>query len=386
MLAGRTAHEFVGMLGEAFRKASKGGARLAAGGSDLEWERFYANPYGEEESGRRDALDPFEHDPVVARDPGEPDGTSGFSYFLDGVQTTEEIGRVGTVPVVITTVAAAIVYREDRRLRRLEVEGVPPVLRAIILPERAEDDEARTLFEAVREAGIPLVESDASGISSGHAELLIDSTRYEPEVDPADYSGLKRKAYNRSRALRETLEEELLRRWENMDLDGWIAVDGQLTVPVRRAAGLVKNARRLFFGGEEARMLLDLEAGERTTAFVPPWRAERRDAGRPEEERASWYVRLWPADASREGTDATSGLVRVETTVPSVSGAENTRLFDEVSRWLLAERAPLAKPDPRWPSMIYPIRYVEKVLGPVIHQNRRARLRLEREIAALQGG
>jgi hypothetical protein len=387
MLAGRTSHEFVGMLGEAFRKASRSGARLAAGGSDLEWERFYANPFDEEEPGRRDSLDPFEHNPVVARRPGEPDGTSGFSYFLDGVQTTEEIGRVGSVPVVITTVAATIVRREDRRLKRLEIESVPTLLRAVILPGSTEDEGARALFEAVREAGIPLVESGPTGIASDRSDMLVDSTRYEPEVDPGDYSGLKGKAYNRARALREALEEELLRRWEKMDLDdGWIAVDGQLTAPVRRAVGLVKNARRLFFGGEEARMLLDLEAGERTTAFVPPWRAERRDAGRPEEERASWYVRLWPADASREGTDATSGLVRAETVVPSVSDAENTRLFDEISRWLLAEKAPLAKPDPRWPSMIYPIRYTEKILKPMIHDGRRARLRLEREIAALRGG
>ncbi len=387
MQEGSTASSFVGTLEQAFRKASESGVRFTAGGSDLEWERFRQNPFEEEESGRRDALDAFEHDPVVDRHPGEPDGESGFAYFLDGVQTTEEIGRVGTVPVVITTVAAAIARREERRVRSFPVEGVPTVLRALILPGNAEDGAARALFEAVQEAGMPLVVSDAEGISSGYTELLVDSTRYEPYVDPADYSGLKARAYNRARALREALEVELLRRWDEMDTgEDWIAVDGQLPAPVRRAAGLVKNSRRLFFGGEEARMLLDLEPGKRTTAFVPPWRAERRAAGRTEEERASWYVRLWPADASREGTDATSGLVRVETIVPSPSEAEHTRIFDEVSRWILAERAPLAKPDPRWPSMIYPIAHVEKILRPLIHEGRRARLRLEREIATLQGG
>ncbi|MGH3086780.1 MAG: hypothetical protein ACRDSJ_05615 [Rubrobacteraceae bacterium] len=381
------ANDFVGTLGEAFREASKSGVEFTAGGSDLEWERFNRHPFDETEEGRRDSLDPFEHSPVIARHPGEPEGVSRLEYFLDGVQATEEIGRIGTVPVVVTTVAACIVKREDRRIRRFDVGGVPQLLRAIILPHNADDPGANALYEAVQNAGMPLVERDGEAISAGHTDLLVDSTYHEPYVDPSDYSGLKSRAYNRARSLREALETELLRRWSEMETGtAWIAVDGQLPLPIKNAVGLVKNARRLFFGGEEARMLLDLESGHRTTAFVPPWRAERRDSGRKEEERASWYVRLWPADAGSEGADATSGLVRVESVVPGTSNAENTPIFDEVSRWILAERAPLAKPDPRWMSMIYPIGYVENILKPTIHGNRRARLRLEREIATLQGG
>lgn len=382
-----TADGFAGRLGEAFREASRGGARFSAGGSDLEWERFKGHPFEDGEEGRRDSLDPFENDPVVDRDPGEPDGTSNLAYFLDGVQTTEEIGRIGAVPVVITTVAAAIVHRKDRRLRRCEVEGVPTLMRALILPGSAEEPGAKALFEAAGEAGMPCFDSDSDAMHSGLADIMMNSTEHEPYIDPADYSGLKQRAYQRATALRAALEVELLGRWEKMDTgDDWIAVDGQLPAPMNRAVGLIKNARRLFFGGDEARMLLDLEAGMRTTAFIPPWRNERLKAGRTEEEIASWYVRLWPASAASDGGDATSGLVRLETAVPGVSGAEQTRVFDEISRWLLAERAPLAKPDFRWPSMIYPIHYVEKVLKPTIHGGRRARLRLEREIATLQGG
>jgi hypothetical protein len=384
MTEGSKANEFVDVLGEAFREASKGGVKFTAGGSDLEWERFNSHPFDENEEGRKDSLDPFENSPVIARDPGSPEGFSRLEYFLDGVQATEEIGRIGTVPVVVTTVAACVVRREDRRIRRFDIEGVPPLLRAIILPHNANDPGANALYEAVQNAGLPLVERDGEAISAGSADILVDSTYHEPYVDPSDYSGLKQRAYRRASSLRDSLEEELLYRWSEMETgDAWIAVDGQLPLPVKNAVGLIKNARRLFFGGEEARMLLDLEAGERTTAFVPPWRAERRDAGRTEEERASWYVRLWPADAKAEGVDATGGLVRVESIVPGTTNAENTPVFDEVSRWILAERAPLAKPDPRWPSMVYPIGYVENILKPTIHGNRRARLRLEREIASL---
>ena len=85
---------------------------------------------------------------------------------------------------------------------------------------------------------------------------------------------------------------------------------------------------------------------------------------------------MWPP---QRGADALGSLMRIE--APRDTGSE---LVDEISRWVLAERAPLAKPDPRWPAMIYPIHYVEKILKPSIHGGRRTRLRLEREIADLR--
>lgn len=369
-------------LADALKDAAGSGVRFSAGGSDLEWERFNSHPFDNEEEGRRDALNAFESDPVSERHPGEPDGTSRLSYFLDGVQTTEEIGRIGTVPVVMTTVAAAIAHRRNRRLHKLEVEGVPLLMRALILPHDAHDPGARALYAAAQARGFPVPHSDAEAVTSGNTSVLLDSTQHEPHVDPADYSGLKQRAYQRATSLRAAMEIALLERWSGMETgEDWIAVDGQLSVPTKNAVGLIKNARRFFFGGEEARMLLDLEAGRRTTAFIPPWRNERVKAGRKEEERASWYVRMWPSGASSEGADATSGLVRLEMDVPFSRQSET---FDEVSRWIMAEKAPLAKPDFRWTSMIYPIHYVEKILKPTIHGGRRTRLRLEREIADLR--
>lgn len=369
-------------LAAALKDAARSGVRFSAGGSDLEWERFNSHPFDNEEDGRRDALDAFESDPVSERHLGEPDGTSRLAYFLDGVQTTEEIGRIGTVPVVMTTVAAAIVHREDRRMHRLDVPGVPTLMRALILPHDAHDPSARALYAAAQQQGFPIPHSDAEAVTSGAESVLLDSTQHEPHLDPADYSGLKQRAYQRASSLRAAMEVALLERWSEMETgNDWIAVDGQLPVPTKNAVGLIKNARKFFFEGDEARMLLDLEAGKRTTAFVPPWRAERVRAGRSEEERASWYVRMWPSSASSEGADATSGLIRVEMDVP-FSG--QTEIFDEVSRWIMAEKAPLAKPDFRWASMIYPVHYVEKILKPMIHGGRRTRLRLEREIADLR--
>lgn len=351
--------------------------RFSAGSSDLEAAHFA--PDTGETGERKNALNPFESDPVRERHPGEPRGESGLSYFLDGVQSTREVCRVGTVPVVTVTVAAAIVRREGRRLHRFPVEGVPQVVRSVVLPGRTEDPQAQAIFEAAGEA-LPLMD-DASDVPEDAPAGLVDSTRYDPEVDPADYAGLKTRAYVRARALRESLELELLRRWSRIGVDdGWIAVDGQLPLDEPKALGLIKSSTRPFLRGDETRMLLDLSPGCRTTAFVPPWRAERSDAGHTEDERASWYVRMWPPETTGEGSDATSGLVRVEAASDAGWSPEE---YDEISRWILSERAPLAKPDPRWPSMIHPVHYVEKILKPLVNGGRRSQARIDRLLSEL---
>ena len=174
----------------------------------------------------------------------------------------------------------------------------------------------------------------------------------------------------------------MLRRWEMDDRtledpDAWIAVDGQLEnirESNRRAIGLIKSVARPEFVGKDVRMLLDLEPGMRTTSFIPDWQI-RLDPGK---QRTSWYLRVWPP---QRGADALGSLMRVE--APRETPPE---MVDEISRWILAERAPLAKPDPRWPAMIYPIHYVEKILKPLVQGSERAYLRLERQLAAPANG
>lgn len=360
-----TATGFADLLGEALRRASADGVALTPGASAM----YPADFDGADEEGSSGGLEAFEADPVAERDPGGARGESEFSYFLDGVQEVREVCRVGTVPVVVATVAAAVARREERRLSRLPLEGVPGVVRAVILPREA-DPAAGALFEAVKESGIPFSEG-ASDIHPEAPAVLLDSTRHAPEIDPADYPGLRTRAYVRARALGESLETELLRRWSHSaPEDGWIAVDGQLPLDVGKAAGIIKTSGRPFLRAGENRMLLDLEAGRRTTAFVPPWRSQRVAAGHTEEERASWYVRMWPPQG-----EATDGLVRVE--VASDAGWDPED-YDEITRWLLSERAPLATPDPRWRTLIYPIRYVERILKPAVRDQRRQQARLQR--------
>jgi hypothetical protein len=76
---------------------------------------------------------------------------------------------------------------------------------------------------------------------------------------------------------------------------------------------------------------------------------------------ASWYLRL--RDAT--GRSPLFGLVRVEVARPDDARALAERA-DQVSRWLLAERAPVALPDQRWDVMVYGVRECEQYLSSIL--------------------
>ncbi|MDQ3943448.1 MAG: hypothetical protein M3254_10150 [Actinomycetota bacterium] len=344
-----------------------------AGSCDLEAQQFSRHSTEEEPlpPGRLHHLEK----PPGPRDLGNHDGNSRLCYFLDGVQSSREIGRIEMAPVIVATVAATIVNRCDRRFSRMPLESPPTVVQAVILPRSAGDAKVEAFWELLLEAGFSELGPDEVP-SSPH--LVLDSTEYMTEADPSDYVGMRERAHARVRTLRERLEGGMLRRWELddrtlEDSDAWIAVDGQLRdirESNRRAIGLIKSVARPEFVGKDVGMLLDLEPGMRTTSFVPDWQLRRN----PADHRASWYLRVWPP---QRGADALGSLMRVE--APRDTEPEQ---IDEISRWILAERAPLAKPDPRWPAMIYPIHYVEKILKPLVQGSERAYARLERQLAS----
>jgi hypothetical protein len=343
-----------------------------AGSFDLEAQQFDRDARDDEETfpaGRPHHLE----SPVGPRDLGDNSGVSKLCYFLDGVQSSREIGRIGMSPVTVSTVAAAIVNRCERRFSRMPLESPPVVVQAVILPRSAGDAGVGAFWELLLAAGFSELAPDEIPTSP---HLVLDSAEYIAEADPSDYVGMRESARVRVRALRERLEGGMLREWEGddrvlEDSDAWIAVDGQLRdvrESNRRAIGLIKSVARPEFVGKDVGMLMDLGPGMRTTSFVPDWQLRREK----NEQRTSWYLRMWPP---QRGADALGSLMRVE-------AARDTEpeQVDEVSRWILAERAPLAKPDPRWPAMIYPIRYVEKILKPLVQGSERAYARLERQL------
>jgi hypothetical protein len=371
---GRTANDFVAKMSDALAGAGRRGIHVtaAAGVCDLEAQQFSRHGAEEEEnpSGRPHHLE----EPPGPRELGARGSISRLCYFLDGVQSSREIGRIGMSPVVVATVAAAIVNRCDRRFSRMPLESPPAVVQAVILPRSAGDAKVGAFWDLLLEAGFSEL---GLGEIPSSPHLILDSAEYVAEADPSDYVGMREMARVRVRALRERLEGGMLRTWELDDKtlenpDAWIAVDGQLKdirESNRRAIGLIKSVARPEFVGKDVGMLLDLEPGMRTTSFVPDWQL-RRDPG---ERRTSWYLRVWPP---QRGADSLGSLMRVE--APRDTAPE---MVDEISRWILAERAPLSKPDPRWPAMIYPIHYVEKILKPLVQGSERAYARLERQLA-----
>jgi hypothetical protein len=376
MLAGSTSKDFVAKISDALSGAERRGIYVTAGAGscDMEAQQFSRHSVEEEEPVRTGRPHHLE-EPPGPRDLGNHDGTSRLCYFLDGVQSSRELGRVEMAPVIVATVAAAIVNRCDRRFSRMPIESPPTVVQAVILPRSAGDARVEAFWELLLKAGFSELGPDEIP-SSPH--LVLDSAEYMAEADPSDYVGMRERARVRVRALRERLEGGMMRRWELdnrtlEDSDAWIAVDGQLKdirESNRRAIGLIKSVARPEFVGKDVGMLLDLEPGMRTTSFVPDWQL-RRD---PSERRTSWYLRMWPP---QRGADALGSLMRVE--APRDMEPD---IVDEISRWILAERAPLAKPDPRWPAMVYPIHYIEKILKPLVQGSERAYTRLERQLAS----
>lgn len=240
--------------------------------------------------------------------------------FLDGTQRIEVVGYVEATPVVAAVIAAAVRLRTNghfttlaRRERRLLV-GRPDVLESLA--------GGYTGFDPVAVPADDVLHPFKS-LEGAHRVIDTERGRLEREVG------------------------ETFRRTS----DAWLVVDGVIADSGTwhddpRAIGVSKSHATLPFGGPDLERYLTLPAGHRTSVFEPAtWRiAPVRSFG----------LRLW----AHEGHDLFHGLVRVEVAVR----AGNPDHADLVSRWLMAERAPLSRPDARWDRLLYGVAAVERHL------------------------
>ena len=281
---------------------------------------------------RLDAPVPLESDALAVHAVGEP--AVAFAAFLDGIQSshTEYNGRNG-VPVVGGTVAAVIRRRTDRALHAWR--GSPKILHAFYAPFAIMGERA---VGWLRSSGIDVIDT----LERGDA----------PEArHPLELLALARNAVQRNR---ERLEVELAESWcesetEPLFVDGGISGTRNASQSPL-AVGVVKSHRTLYATPESLSVITALEAGMRTAAF------EIRPKHRTTV--ASWYLRL----RDPRGRDPLFGLVRVEIARDSWT----TERADEVSRWVLAERAPVSLPDKRWSTMAYGIRDCEEYLRALV--------------------
>jgi hypothetical protein len=277
---------------------------------------------------RLEPAQPIEGAALAARAAGEP--VIAFAAFLDGIQTSRALYSAGdSTPLVHGTVAAVVRQRVERALRTWK--GSPVISRAFYAPVAMLKPR---LIERFRAAHIEI-------------EDTLEKTDAAAARHPMELLALARTAVQRRREL---LEVSLAESWcdseaEPLFVDGGISGAGRASQSAL-AVGVVKSHRTLYSTAESLGVITALDAGNRTTAFEI--RSPRRTTV------ASWYLRLRDA----RGRDPFFGLVRVEIARDSWSPAR----ADEVSRWVLAERAPVSLPDKRWSAMAYGIRDCEEYL------------------------
>ncbi len=240
--------------------------------------------------------------------------------FLDGTQHAELFAYDGPSALYSAEIAAGVSERRERRLHS--------ALRR------------RRRLLIGRQHSL-----DAIAPASGDCELVALPAELAPH--PVRDRVQSNRIVDQERG---RLEIEVGRAWRS-DNAGWLIVDGSLSQSPawandRRMLGLVKSHSALPFEGDDLNRYLRLPMGHRTSVFMT--------------ENAvvapvySWAIRLWPW----EGKDLMHGLVRVE----AAPSEETLARVDEISRWLLAERAPVSAPDPRWDRMVYGVRGVEMSL------------------------
>jgi hypothetical protein len=256
--------------------------------------------------------------------------TPAFAAFLDGVQESRVVRVLRGVPIVWGRIAAVIRRRSNRRL----VTWDRPIVECrLYAPLSVLDADTRTA----------LVDTPIIDTSRSEDDALI--SRHPMHVIEQALHAVQRE--------RERAERTLAERWcetvgEPLLVDG--SISGSETVASHRCAvGVVKSHRQLYASPALLDMILGLASAERTPVV--------RIAPRNRTPVHSWYLRL------RDGVahDALWGIVRVEV----AESRDPTARADEVSRWVLAERAPLALPDARWDRMTYPVRECEEFLRAI---------------------
>lgn len=283
--------------------------------------------------------------PIVARAivPAAP-GVSRFRYFLDGTQKSIPVGRIGLDPIVVALSAAGILARDEGGQPRL-LGNTLRVNQTWIVPQQAATFATRRLTEELARNGITAIDP------------FVASNGQPIDAEPGDYARTLRIAFDLAGELRANEERALIDFWTT-DLihespDEWLVIDGPRRDDPPRAVGLVKSLGTQHLRHDEAVALFNMPSGHRTSAFRFVHSSDDQDSTYGSG-KTMWFMRLWSAT----GMDARHSLVRID----APNSIASTEQIDEISSWILAERLPRATEDPRWPTLLYPIHYLERIL------------------------
>lgn len=263
------------------------------------------------------------------------DMQSGFGAFLDGAQKVRLIARHEGVPLVLGVTSAVVRVRVNRRLTTWGHQP-PKVEFKLYLP----------LKYLPPLADLPLGETGLTVVDTSKADANGDYPSPHPQV-------LLDRAIRAIDQQREAQEDQIAEAWcvRNESL---LFVDGGINrsavvASSGCAVGVIKSHRTLYVEDDALKVVLNLGVSERSSVFKVSPRARNSVL--------SWYLR----QRSAEGHDPLWGLVRVE-----MSECDNpSDRADEISRWILAEKNPLALPDGRWDKMSYGVRDCEEFLRAI---------------------
>ncbi len=269
-----------------------------------------------------------------------PSGTH-FEGFLDGIQRSTTIAYVDGVPLLHGTAAATV--RERDRDGRMHTWRAPQIDHAIYASRALLGDAQWQRLDAVLG-------------TRGHALRDSDNSLPVPSRHP---SALLRQSLDALSRVRNDLERAVAESWCDAHGARPLYVDGSVrtSMAMTRSSGVigvVKSHATLYVPDELVHVVTALAAGQRTSVI-----AALDDSGRLRF--LTWYLRL----RSAAGRDPFFGLIRAECGVLDRSDAVAERFAETASGWLLAERAPLARPDARWDVMPYAIRDCEVYLRSV---------------------
>lgn len=247
---------------------------------------------------------------------------SEFTHFLDGAQRSWQILYHRLSPVYAAHTSAAILERIDGDLQ-------PPT---------------HETYRGDLEAFVPDDPNLADALRS-HLKVISVSVK---DTHPGGLDEVVRQAISDRR---DDLEKDLAQRFTQ----GKLLIDGGLGNALRHqgeqpyVVGLVKSHRKQYFrSAKRTDMILGMRPGQRSSVFMRPADSQQGESV------FSFYLRLRESDAA----GPLFGIVRIE--LPSDPAF--VEQADEISGWILHERAPLSLPDPRFDKLLYPIRLVEQHL------------------------
>lgn len=259
---------------------------------------------------------------------------SQFSWFIDGSQKTMPIWRIGVVPIVVSIAVAGLLERDDDGSCHI-VPGTLTESVGWIVPQQTNDRDVRKIVDILEKLG-QNVHDPLDGKDNYHQLAgMYDQVLYY--------------ANETAGHMRERAEFRTVSHWEKhispATTDRWLVIDGRLPIDAPNAIGLIKDPSGQHLVGSEAITLLSLAPGHRTTAYRLSDRSRAR---------THWYQRMWPAT----GLDARHSLIRIEANGDMADSEE----IDNIATWLMAERVPRPTADGRWPTLLYPVHLLERML------------------------